>query len=332
MFKQTILLITLIFVISGCGGSEPVPAQSKTTKKELPSWYISPPKDNSTDIYGVAMAKNRDSAIKLALTDMISKLGIKIESSYESTEQLKYSYASKSVKQQITASTAAIKINNYNVVEAERMSYNQFVVLLKTDKLKLARSLEESVDRKHKKLQTELMALQDSNILTRYNRTKAIVNDASTLLSDVLIIKELDPSFSDQEVQAFLVKLNSDYSDVNRDLNFVITGDKNSLEFVNALKNHFTQNGYQLSKKINKDSIHLKISTAVNHTNTSSVKISVFTIRTEALNNKEQIGGNRKIIKLRFNGNRQTLYKNASIQYIKELQDKDINAFLEIKQ
>ena len=84
----------MLLFLNGCSGSQPTPSAQLSAKKELPSWYLNPPKDTITSIYGVAVGENRDDAIKLALTDMISKLGIKIESAYESTTKEEYGYAS----------------------------------------------------------------------------------------------------------------------------------------------------------------------------------------------------------------------------------------------
>ena len=277
------------------------------------------------------MGKNRDASIKLALTDMISKLGIKIESTYESNEQLKHNYATKTIKNQVKSSIAAIKINNYNVVESERISYNQFAVLLKTDKLKLASSLKETLDRKRTELLTSLSAVQESNILTKYNTTEKVAQDAKVLLSDVLIIKEIDPTYSGVSALDFIENVNTTFIMIKKELNFKVSGDKESSEFVTVFENHLTKSGYTLSQQANANTVKIQVSTSINRTNSSSIKIVIFDIKVKAINASEQIGGKTLIIKLRKSGNMTTLYKNAAIQFSNELKGQDINALLQIK-
>lgn len=330
LLKYTTLLTLLLIALSGCGSAEPsTPPQ--THKVEIPSWYLNPPKDSATFLYGVAIGKNRDDAIKLALTDMIAKLGIKIESTFESNVKVQYGYASKSITNQVKSSIDTIKINNYDVVEAERLSYNKFAILLKTDKLKLAKSLKEDVERKHTALQTTLSASKNSNILSRYKTSEHVSEAAKTLLPDVLIIQELEPSYSGEAHLSFIQESYRQFLNIKNSLGFYVKGDKHSAQFVNAFENYLTRHGYHILAHKNKNTVLIKIETTLNNANAASIKIITYNVAINAMNNGEKIGGKNMVIKLRKSSNMTTLNKNAAIQFTKELESKDIYTLLQIQ-
>ena len=117
-----------ILVFSGCGGATPAPAK-KTVP--VPTWVSSIlPNDTTTTMYGMATAKNRQSAINAALTDMVSRLGTTVESSFESIEKEENSFSQLSMKSIIKAEISKIKVNNYKVIKSHRISYREFAVMI----------------------------------------------------------------------------------------------------------------------------------------------------------------------------------------------------------
>ena len=85
IFKTFLLFISIAVVFSGCGSS-PTP---KPKPKVIPAWVSAPlPDDNEQYMYGLGVESDRDSAIKAALSDMVSKLGTTIESSYQSNQEV----------------------------------------------------------------------------------------------------------------------------------------------------------------------------------------------------------------------------------------------------
>jgi len=329
LFKYIASFSIVLLMLSGCGGVEP--SAPKISKKETPSWYLNPPKDTSTKLYGIAIGKNRDDAIKHALTDMVAKLGINIESTYESSVKVQYSYASKKISNNVKSSIASISINNYEVIESERLSYKKFAVLLQSDKAKLAQSLKESIERKYTKLQTGLVAIKESNVLSRYVMTKKISEEANTLLSTILIIKELDPNYTGSLPLTFIESTHKKLLDITNNLNFIVKGDRNSRTFVTALENHLTHQGYHLTSGRSDNTVSISIKTSLNSTRVSSMKIVTYDVSIKAINKAEKIGGKHIIIKLRKSGNMNTLNKNAGMQFVKTLADQDIYTLLQIQ-
>ena len=155
----------LVLSLSGCGGATPAPK-----KKPLPSWISSvPPNDTRTKMYGLAIAEDRDMAIKSALSDMIAKQGTTIESTFDSKEVVEQFYSSSVVKFDIKSSVSKIKVNNYKVIKSYRINYNEFAVMIETDKLKFIQGLKNDFDVEKKAIDQELFHKFTAEL--RENRT-----------------------------------------------------------------------------------------------------------------------------------------------------------------
>jgi hypothetical protein len=72
----------------------------------------------------------------------------------------------------------------------------------------------------------------------------------------------------------------------------------------------------------------LSVTTSLNVTAPSSIRIDIFELSAEALNRGERIGGFRESIKLRHNANRVTQSNRAALMFETGLNGKDIYTIL----
>lgn len=78
-------LFLIIFMISGCGGSNKATRQTSREIKDVPKWYNKPPKDNKKFLYAVSSARSgdrevaRQKAVMNATVDLGRKLSQKVE-------------------------------------------------------------------------------------------------------------------------------------------------------------------------------------------------------------------------------------------------------------
>jgi len=200
LFYISALFIGLI--LTGCGGTAPKPV-----KKELtPTWVTSIlPNDTDVQMFGMAIGKNRETAIKAALVDMISKLDTTIESTFQSIQKEESSYYSESSINSIKSSISKIKINNYKVIKSFRISYNEFAVLIETDKQKFITGLKDSLLVQKQSIKEKYNALKDSDSISRYNVKKELAKLSGELLPMILILSELDNSFDKKSNIRFIL-------------------------------------------------------------------------------------------------------------------------------
>ena len=315
------IFIVTIFILSlsACGGTTP----SVAKKKPLPSWISAVlPNDTRTKMYGLAIAEDRDMAIKSALSDMIAKQGTTIESSFDSKEVVEQFYSSSVVKFDIKSSVSKIKVNNYKVIKSYRINYNEFAVMIETDKIKFIQGLKNDFDVEKKAIDQEYDTLANQDILHRYNGKKTLANRASKLIPLILMLSTLDKSIDKDVKMKFVLAKKKAFLDEANSLKFYISGNKKSMPFVDKLKNNLAHNGFNVVNS-KENAVLIKLDTNDN-VNGSKVNIVVITIKISVHNISKRIGGKTIIIKERYNNSLQSVYKNASIHFKQDIKSKGI--------
>lgn len=323
LFKSFLLLLFTALLFSGCGGSS---APTPVKQKVLPAWVNAPlPSDTSKFMYGVGIESDRESAIKAALSDMIAKLGTTIESSYESNEEVQGSYAKSTVKNQIKSDISKVKINNYKVIKSHKVSYREFAVMIETDKQKFLKGLKENLEVQKKSISQKYADLKGRDALTRYNTKKELSQSANKLLSEVFIIAELDQNFNKKKNLDFITKKQKEFLAESKKLKFYVNGNKKSSRFADSIKNYLAQNGYRVTNSKN-NAVQIKINT----TDRISGNIAVLTLNVSVVDKTQRIGGKSVILKERYSGSIQSVYKNASIHLKQDIKSQGINELIGI--
>jgi len=325
------LIYSLFFLfislsITGCGGSS---TPSIPVKKEpIPAWVNSiPPNDTDTQMFGIGIGKNREVAIKAALSDMVAKLGTTVESSFESIEKDVHSYYSTSSTSNIKSSVSKIKINNYKVIKSFRISYKEFAVMVETNKQKFISGLKDNLAEKKRLIQQRYDSLRDSDALIKYNVKKDLAKQATELLPLVLILSEVDKSFDKKLNMNFISLKQKQFILESNNLKFYVSHDKKSKIFAKKIKNYLSQKGFNVSNS-KKDSVNIKLSV---HDNLSRGKINivVLTLNIDVFDKAKRIGGKSIILKERYNS-LASVYKNASIHFEQDISSKGINKVIGI--
>lgn len=323
---NSILVSFLIVLFAGCGSKTPAPVKKEV---QVPAWVNSVlPSDTATKMYGMSIEKNRDQAIKAALNDMVSRLGTTIESSFESNQKVENSYSNLTVKNSIKADISKIKINNYKVVKSHRIKYNEFAVMIESDKQKFMSGLKEDYFIQKKSLQQRYDALRNQDPLKRYNGKKKIAQEAQALTSTLLILSELDKSFDIKSNMSFIEEKKKAFLDESSSLRFYINGDRKSVKFADKIKNYLAQKGYNIVNS-SKGAVNVKLSTSDN-VNKGDISIAVLTLNVGVYSDTERIGGKIIIMKERYNSSVESVYKNAAIHFEQDIQSKGINELIGI--
>lgn len=329
LLKSFLLLISAALIFTGCGGSssaaipaaKPIPA---------PAWISAPlPSDNDKFMYGMSVESDRESAIKAALSDMIAKLGTTIESSYESNEEVQGAFVNSNIKNQIKSGVSKVKINNYKVIKSHKVSYREFAVMIETDKQKLVKGLKENLEAQKKAISQNYDSLKGRDALTRYKTKKELSGSASRLLSEVLIISELDESFNKKENLDYITKKQKEFLAEAKRLQFFVDGNEKSAKFADSIKNYLSQNGYNVTNT-NKNAVQIKVKTTDNINHSNSMKIAVLTIDVSVFDKQQRIGGKSVVVKERYNGSITSVYKNASIHLEQDIKSQGINEVIGI--
>ncbi|GFO77095.1 hypothetical protein BPLS_P5312 [Bathymodiolus platifrons methanotrophic gill symbiont] len=88
-YKLVISALISISLLSACQNK---PSRSKSIEtvsiSAIPDWVNNPPSDSANFLYGSGVAINKKKAIKEALVDLSSKLGIHVQSKFQTSTKV----------------------------------------------------------------------------------------------------------------------------------------------------------------------------------------------------------------------------------------------------
>lgn len=169
MKAQALAALLFAMFIAGCGSPQPAPLPH--VEKPLPSWYLNPPKDDSRYLYGVGEAATRNDAVKSALDDLISQLGISIGSTYRSSTSVERGYReyyTQNVQTGITGKVQQLHISRYEVVDAVRQRYDSYFALVRVEKGTLEQELRSRIDAVYQTVRDNDALMAQSNTVRKY--------------------------------------------------------------------------------------------------------------------------------------------------------------------
>ena len=320
---KIILFLSVFIFLTGCGTQTPEPVKEKKVK-QTPQWIHSVlPDDNSLYMYGMAIDKDRESAIKRALSSVIARLGITVESSYESIQKVDGAYSNFKVRSTIKANVSKVKLNNYMVIKSYRLNYKEFAVMVKIDKQKFINGLKNELNVKKKRIRDMYLSAKDIDSIKRYNLKKELASEAKSLLPIIYILIELDPFFEKQKNLSFVSEQEKVFIDESLNLKFFIDGNKKSKKFIDKLKNYLAQNNFNIVAS-KAGAIRINVQTRDN-INNDYIQIAVLNLNIAVYDMGKRIGGKELILKERYNNSLESVYKNAAIHLEQEIQEKGIN-------
>jgi len=325
--KTLSILLAFTFVLStfsGCGSAKPLPPK----KVETPKWIKNPPKDTTEFTYGIGIDKTRDNALKNALNDVISKLGVKVESSF-TNKQIVDGYYSKSIStSDIKADVAKIRVTNYQVEKSHRISFREYAILLKVDNKKFFNSLNQDIKQAKKHIESELEKSADSDAISRYNTKKLMSKECERLLSNSLVAYELDKNFDKNKYFNFVSDVKENYYSEANSLRFFVSGNNNSKDFIQVIKQQLIDNGFNVTNNQKPDSVKIQLQTTDNIS--SGQKIITIKLNIKVTDADKSVGSNALVLKERSKSSKSSIYNSAAIHLNQDIDKAGIENILGI--
>jgi len=319
--KRVILFIVVLFIFIGCTNKEQ--RVQKIPQKILPSWYQSIKPNTNQYIYAQANGINKDQAISRALTNIISQFSVSIESSFESTTKVSRGngskYSNKSVSN-IKTKVENIKINNYELIHEYPYRYNQYLVEVRVDKIKLNNFLKEDIKRKFDSLKNIENSIKNENFILRLNTYLKLYNKSLSYESTLNIIKSIDKNFDINIYFEKIKKYQNEYLNLKNNFEIKIVNLDNVENFDKQLKKYFISKGIKISN-IDTNLI-TKIKTTKEYINTNNYNLVVFNISLELFFKNKLIGNNIIVVKEFNYENMKRIEQKASQKFFNNIENK----------
>jgi len=326
IFNFTIIL--LFFV--GCGGSNnPQPAEINKTKT-LPTWYINESKDTHLKMYSSSIGKNKKDAISNALIDIVSRLSISVESEFQADTKVSGKSYNKEIKKTIKTKVNNIKINNYEVLNSKRISYNKYLIKISIDKSKLSDYLQAKVNKKFNLLLEEEKAISNSNPIVQQNKYNLLIQSMNDIVPKLYVIKSLDQLFEDKKYFKTLDHFQKQYLKLKYKTNLYVYAKKADKNFTSKLKTYLLSYNINIRKKSNTD-LYLRIDTNKSIVNNEYFKMVIYKAKLKLYYKKVLVGENIIEIKTHNKGNHNRISEKASSAFYSKIKDKTLFELMNLK-
>lgn len=245
-------MLTLLLI--GCGGSQPEPIS-------YPSWYLNPPINNGSSLYGVGSGADINSAKNSALNAIAASLSLTLSSEFKKSESSQSlngnENAYKSIQNTIKAQVKEIEFGSFQVLQ-NQVSQNEVLVLVEVSRAQLLQKHKEKLDRYSKELHDESHNIAQQAIFKQsflYSKQSA---KAQKLKSLALLCKTIDANFSPKPSLDQVANIKKAQNSALNNTKVSIIASKEAKLFVDTLKEGLNKAGIQTVTSNANTYIHLK--------------------------------------------------------------------------
>ncbi len=218
--------------MSGCGSSKKAVV---VEKKELPSWYVNPPRSTDLELYAIGNGRDKQSAITDALTQMVSTLSVSVSSKFNAKTVVREGVINSSQSvytEQTSSEVKKIRISNYELLKGERLGFKNYAVLLKSNKKKLFLSMKQEMEQKFKNFEHRSKSIRSLNKMQElffYEKSK---DSFKNMTHTLRIMKELNRGFDEAPYLLKIQAINDKYEKLLGDITISI---KSNLDAKNLI-------------------------------------------------------------------------------------------------
>ncbi len=245
-FSITTIFLSLLF-LTGCGAKKEVEA---VQKKAPPSWYVNPPKTTASALYALGEGENREEAVKNALNMMASTLSVSISSQFDSKKVVQEGLVNTHQSTVVSSTQSDVKnirISSYELMESYKLGFNNYIVLIRSDKQKLFESLKHELQQKFALADSHIDSLSSHNAIKRLSGYKKVKREIKDVPDTIVVMNVLDGSFKGKEYIEKIDIINSSYEKLLSSISVEIECDSDSKVLEASIKEGFAANGVEIN-------------------------------------------------------------------------------------
>ncbi|MEA3384215.1 MAG: LPP20 family lipoprotein [Campylobacterota bacterium] len=322
--KKIILSTTAALLLSGCFGGKVV---LKQERKQIPSWYLNAPINNSLFIYGEGKADSIQEAKDNALNSMASKLIVSVGSSVNTvTKTSRDNYGSsysKDMKKDLKIDVQKVKFTNATVEKSSNIG-DSFYILMKVNRQELFDNKKKEFDINDKSITSKFNSLKNYKKLEQVHILQDIYPNIINGKKQAIVLNTINNEF---DHGVYLSKYDSFIDKIfNLKNNSTIKVQTNSKEkyFADGLIDLLNQQKYKVTTSTKGD-ILIKINNKVKYNLARGWNIAKVSTTLSVISN-DKIVSNKIITTLgRSSTSKESALENASNEFVKKIKTETLD-------
>ena len=251
-----ILSVLFAFIFIGCLGGSKTPEPVS-----YPSWFLNPPQNNGSFLYGVGEGANVNEAKASALSSVSQSLSLSVSSQLKKSETSNRYNNTESTYSSVVSSlqtqTKEMEFSDYTIVKNAQLG-PKIVLLVEVSRQKLFSDQLEKLNLFVQDIEAQNKSIAKQSLIEQALLYKKARSKAPKLKSLALLCHTIDSNF---DTQPYLKKMNEIANTSDNALHkvdAVIKPSKEAQVFVNALKQGLNQEGLKVGTSHAKTQIFMQ--------------------------------------------------------------------------
>jgi len=189
--KNIVLILITALLFIGCGGSQPEVVK-------YPSWYLNPPRNSDSSLYGIGEGRDLATAKASALSSVSASLSVTVSSELKQSQSSQTRNGQESTYRSAISSLKAevkeMEFSEYKIINNQQIS-SKFIILVEVSRQHLFNDQRNKLQRYSKELQDRQDNIKKSPLLTQVHLYEKSVQKTDKLKSLALLSKTINRSF-----------------------------------------------------------------------------------------------------------------------------------------
>jgi len=252
---KTIISILIALLLIGCTGSkQPEPVS-------YPSWFLNPPANDGSFLYGTGEGNTIDSAKASALNSIAASLSTTVSSEFKKKESSQSfngnENAYHSALNTVKAEVKAIEFSDYRIIQ-NQVTGSKALVLVEVSRFKLFNNQKEKLERLSQELTTKQSNIERQSPLKKAYLYNQNMEQTQRLTSLALLTKSINSDFDTVPYFKQAADIKQTQDNAIDDAKVSITAEPEAEVFVAVLTEGLNKAGIKTVYKGANTRIHLK--------------------------------------------------------------------------
>lgn len=260
-----------------------------------PNWYTNPEPNSEQWLIGVASGSNMEQAVQAALEDLLGRISLNIESSYQSTTMLSR-YGSRqeavhSVKTEITKTT----VENYQIHYSTQLGFREYAAQVAVKRADFIAQQRRQLDSQLNQLQQHLQQARSSNGIVIEQQAQYVSQQSWKLHNNIIILDSLDKSFDPQPYLNRIQNFANQQQLARKNLQFTLYNQQASQQLLDIFKQAMIQRGYAVtSSNLREGAFRVYLSNSSQRSSSQGFQIVRSTVNIRVVDHRnQQVGANQ---------------------------------------
>lgn len=223
---RTLCFSVMCTFLASCGL---IPSKSAAPKpvEKTPHWALNPPPNTAQALYGTAMKRDRDAAIKSALAQIASNLSVNISAETLSATTMSNGQENMRYAEDVKAQVNKTQFSNYRVIDSQAVS-NGIWVLVEVNKAQMASDLQSKINSSKTQLSQRFTEFEKVSSLEKAQLAPKLQSELMDMRAAIATLNTIQKTSNTAQHTSFILTKEAELRKAKSSMKVKIEHDRNT--------------------------------------------------------------------------------------------------------